>query len=176
MSTITTLLSNILGDYKKAAGLVDSNAAIKNPATNDNIATDGYGEAYVLDLSQAAQEILDSKSSGSVISLSEAQKEKLKDILDKYKDVPSSDDTIASLRADLQKAGLAPEQLATIQQAKDFNPVQVFLQILSGASEGNNDLSPTDSILSGLGSTASGTPLGDLIDKYRSISADNAAI
>ena len=123
MSSITSLLTNLLNDYKKSAG-TDTSALTTDQAAaaTSTTATDStHGSAYVVDLSQAAQDILSSKGSSSVISLTDAQKQKLDAILEKYKDQPINADTLANLSADLQKAGLAPDELATIQEAKDFN-------------------------------------------------------
>lgn len=168
MSTISSLLSNLLQDYQKSVA-TDATAATGSTNTSADTSNSGqYGEAYVLDLSQAAQDILDSRNSNSVISLTDAQKQKLQSILDKYKDEPINSDTLAKLDADLKQAGLSPDELAIIQEAKDFNPVQVLIKILGGLSDSNDSASSTDSVLSGLSSTASGTPLGDLLEKYQS--------
>ncbi|MCE3232697.1 MAG: hypothetical protein K0R98_954 [Rickettsiaceae bacterium] len=158
--TSVSLLTSILQDYQSTV------TASGSPAVNTT--PKGGDAAYLLDLSQAAQSILNSQSANpGIINLTGAQKDKLSSILEKYKDSPISEDTLSSLYADLKQAGLVPEQLAEIQEAIEFSPSEVFLQLL-GSNETNADISPVDGALSGLSSAATGTPIGDLLQQYAS--------
>jgi|GEM_PF-5005159 len=159
------VLANILQDYQ--ASLANSVSGSSGAASTSGsiTSTNVNNEAYILDLSQAAQDILNSQSSSGVsskISLSDTQKQKLDGILAKYKDSPVNSDTLNSLNADLQQAGLAPQELAVIQQAKDFNPLQNFLNALLGASSGSGYSYNSDNVLSGLSLPSSNSPLGQL--------------
>ena len=103
----------------------------------------GYSSSYILDLSKNASDFLNGNATHSSASntdgfiLSKSQKKTLQDILVKYKDEPQTQDTFNKIQDDLKKAGLDPDSLTVKDKAKSFNPIQTFLDILSGKSENN---------------------------------------
>lgn len=101
------------------------------PATTPSLSS-----AYSLDLSPQAQNYLNqSMATGSTngsFVLSQADEQKISDILDKYKDAPFTQDTYNKILADLKEAGLAPDQLAAKDEVKTFNATQTLLDALNG--------------------------------------------
>jgi hypothetical protein len=171
--TSVSLLTSLLQDYQKSASssAVPTDTSSVSSVLQNNSKT-GDTDAAIVDLSEAAQEYLAQQggANAGVISLNDSQKQKLADILAKYKDAPINDDTLSSLYNDLKQAGLTPEALSDIHKALSFNPIEVFLQLLAGDSSGDNDASPTDSALSVLGSSATNSPTGELQDQQLSFS------
>jgi hypothetical protein len=168
--TSISLLNSLLQDYQRSVS--STLPSSPDPISTETQNTSNYSNACIVDISKAAQDILNqqgSKGSGSIINLNDSQKQKLGSILAKYKDAPINNDTLSALDADLQKAGLTPDQLASIQEALSFNPTKVFLQLL-GDSSNNSDSSPTEGALSILGSSATNSPIGELQDQLFSVS------
>jgi hypothetical protein len=170
--TTVDLLSTLLQDYKASVAPIttdDGNSATTATPTTGTSQT--YGPAYLLDISDAAQKILDSQpdTQGSRVHLSDLQKQKIQDILEKYKDAPDNQDTLNSLSADLQQAGVSPEQIAITQQALDFNPVATFIKILFG--DGDNQ-DQTNAL--GLSSSSTGN-IQDQLQQYLAKSDSLAA-
>jgi hypothetical protein len=165
--TSVSLLTTLLNDYKSSLAATqpaNSNSSIASMLDDFSVTEDS---AYSLDLSQAAQDILNNGKAPEevgAINLNNAQKERLNDILAKYKDAPENEDTLSSLYNDLKQAGLDPDQLAATHEALNFNIENVFLKLISSSDDGSKDVPAIENTLSGLGAPASGTPLGDLFD------------
>ena len=105
-------------------------------AANENLS------AYLLDLSPQARDYLNHSAVNAIASgftLSQAQQSSIDTILQKYKDQPYTQDTFNQIQSDLQKAGLSPDQLASQQQVKDFNPTQTLINAMTGNKSNNND-------------------------------------
>jgi hypothetical protein len=150
----SSVLANLLKDYqaaKASASAVTSGASSSVAAA---VPASGGDDAYILDLSQAAQDILSGRSAPGTVSLSELQKQKLDSVLEKYKDAPVNDETLTALNADLQQAGLSPEGLAALEQAKGYNALTSLLNILFG--DGKDAAGSADEVLSGLGTASEG--------------------
>ena len=167
--TSATVLTNLLQDYKASSSQAPLATSVTPSTANASPVTDAasYGDAYVLDLSQAAQDILNSQNTTgtvSIINLTDSQKQKLQSILDKYKDAPINSDALSALNTDLKAAGLMPEELASTKQALDYDPKTAIIKLLGFSDTSSN--SATDSVLSGLSAGASGTPIGDLLQQY----------
>jgi hypothetical protein len=167
--TSTSLLTGLLQDYQSNASPVSAITAASGAVSASSIsatkANDGYGDAYILDLSQAAQDILDNQRTGkvSIVSLSATQTQKLQSILDKYKDAPINSDTLSALNKELEAAGLSPEELAATQEAASFDSKAAIINGLFGTP---SSATATDGGFSGLSSAATGTPIGDLLQQY----------
>lgn len=154
-------LSSILQDYKVTSDKKSSTV----PTTSDVSSYSSRGPAYLLDISQAAQDILNSQGGSnpfSQVSLTDTQKQKIESILAKYQDSPVTDETLQALDADLHAAGVAPDQLASIQKAKDFNPVALFLQILGGNDSNNSSLDISS--IFGASNNGSGLDLSSILN------------
>ncbi len=102
----------------------------------------GSNNSYTLDLSPAAQELLNagsstsstaSSSSGSdTFTLTTAQQNTITAIIEKYKDAPQDQATFDEIQNDLNAAGLSPEQLAAQDQVTSLNPTSMLLDALNG--------------------------------------------
>ncbi|MDX2074781.1 MAG: hypothetical protein SFX19_10550 [Alphaproteobacteria bacterium] len=122
-------------------------ASSKNTAQATGAST-AAGEslsAYLLDLSPEAKDYLNStlvSSTANSFTLSQSQQKQIDAILQKYKDAPYTQETFEQIQADLQQAGLSPDQLAAQQQAKDFNPTQALIDALNGKEKNADELLP----------------------------------
>ncbi len=148
-------------------------------------------DAFSLNLSQSAQDLLDSGSTNSTSSssstasytLTKAQQKQLDAILAKYKDAPFTQDTYNQIQDELQKAGLAPDQLATEDKIKSFNTTQVFIDALNGKDDSSSSSTSSDGSTSSSDSTDSDTKssnyMQQVVSQWKSISttanADNSS-
>lgn len=130
-------------------------AALQQQSDQSSSSSDS---AYQLNLSSDANDYLNSLLSATNQSNSDStnsadsipdnfvltpdQQNQLTAIIEKYKDVPQTQDTFNQIQDDLKKAGLDPDTLAAKEQVKNFNPTNVLLAILSGKS--SSDINPTD--------------------------------
>ncbi len=155
--SILDVINNSLNGYTSSStgGSNASAVASPTPTTSNTTSTtdSSHGPAYLIDISEAAQKILDedrksgvANQFGGKITLTDAQKQKIEDILSKYENDPLTDDVIALIDKDLQAAGVAPDQLAKIQELKEYSPVNSFLQLVG--SDGSSS-SPASLIGSG---------------------------
>jgi len=93
-------------------------------------------------LSAEAQALLDSylqQASGTQsdettesFALTPKQQQQLRDILNRYKDAPFTEETLAKIKENIEDAGLGPEQLAAKELIQTINPTNTLLNILSG--------------------------------------------
>jgi hypothetical protein len=95
--------------------------------------------AYSLDLSPEAQNYLKGSSGSSFASangfqLTNEQKNKIQSILEKYKDAPYTQETYEKIQNDLEKAGVSPQKLALLDNAKNFSTTKVLIAALTGQS------------------------------------------
>ncbi len=132
--------------------------------------------AYLLDLSPEARDYLNNSAVSAVsgFTLSKTQQSAIDAILQKYKDQPYTQDTFNQIQADLQQAGLSPDQLAQQQQVKDFNPTQTLINALSGKESDNSDAL---GLLQNDGSQYDSQKqnfVQGLIDKFKKIAAPEA--
>ncbi|MCD6035173.1 MAG: hypothetical protein K0R63_914 [Rickettsiales bacterium] len=112
------------------------------------------GGLDVLDLSPEAQSYLEgltltsasdeSATTGDNFMLTNAQRQKISEILAKYKDAPFTEDTYHQIQNDLKMAGLAPDQLALQEKVRSFNPTQVLIDALSGKEDTQKISNPLD--------------------------------
>jgi len=127
-----------------AAGAASSSANAKKEAAAAAVAESL--SAYMLDLSPTAQKFLNATTSTSSAPdsfvLSKEQQARLEDIMEKYKDAPYTQETFNQIQADLQKAGMSPDQLAGQEQAKAFNTTLALLDALSGRTSNMNENAP----------------------------------
>lgn len=134
VSTSYNNLNSSNGYYSlPQAGSTSNTGASQSVQPASNLSD--YMDAYTLDLSPEAKSYIDATNLASSVSsfdLNSFQKEKLDEILQKFKDQPYTQDTFNQLQAELQKAGLSPDQLAAQQQAKDFSTTQMLLEALGG--------------------------------------------
>lgn len=152
MSSISSTLS---GFFQLSGQSTTSNSSSSGSGTVTSLAealaqTDSAssgnnsGSSFLLDLSPDAQKYLQNLSSGSGSNasangflLTSAQKQQISDILAKYKDAPYTQATYESIQNDLKAAGLSPQQLSLQDQIRQFNPVSVLVDALSGKSSGS---------------------------------------
>lgn len=161
MSTITNLLntgySSLFGNSSPNVSTDPAADALLNlgSTSNNNDQSGGLGDAFLLDLSPQAQQVLaglngnttpnnDSGSLGSLFGLggfllTSDQQKQLSDILAKYKDAPYTQDTFNLIQGDLDAAGLSPQQLSLQDKLKSFNPVGLLIDALDGKDPNSSD-------------------------------------
>jgi len=128
-------------------GAAKNSSSSNNSTQQANNASNPSLAAYMLDLSPEAKSYMSATASASTgvtsFSLSPQQQEKLDSILQQFKDEPYTQETFNKIQTELQKAGLSPDQLASIQQSKDFSPTQALIDALTG-NFSTNPLNQTD--------------------------------
>ena len=188
MSNINSLTNS---QYYSLTGQQNSTNSLGQTVSTNSIATladilngsaDSSGD--IVDLSPAAQSYLSSLNNSSSVSslsdgestnfiLSNAQRQKINDILQKYKDEPFTQEIFNKIQDDLREAGLAPDQLAQIDQVNSFNPTQVFIDIISGKQ---TDLTDNASATDESEKTKSGNYISQILQQWRGISSTTGAV
>jgi hypothetical protein len=136
--SLSTLLSSGSGGSAALSGT--SLATLLQSLISPGSGSASSANAYQLDLSPQAQQILAGgsagQSSGSGASgsfvLTAAQQAAIKDIIAKFKDAPLDQNTFNQIQNALAAAGLSPQALAAEDQIKSFNPTNVLLEALGG--------------------------------------------
>ncbi len=137
MSTISN--SSLYGGqyYPITPNSLTNGTSVTSPASVPTFASDD--SAYTLSLSPQAQQYLSGLNHDSAISgsnegfaLSNADQQKLQDILQKYKNLPVTQENYNRLQDELKAAGLAPDQLSAKDQVASINTTQLLLDALSG--------------------------------------------
>lgn len=175
MTSINGLLSgNLFSDTTKKTSTnqtTQTNGLLSATQTGTN---SGELSSYMLDLSEAAKAYLAQQSTqsqattsgdGEHFALTEAQQEQIRKIIEQYKNAPLTEETFAQIQDELTAIGLGADQLAAKEQVSAFNPLQSFLDALSGTS---TTLSSED--ISASVSTKRENYLSDIIDYWASIS------
>jgi uncharacterized protein (DUF1778 family) len=142
-----------IGNYFQLANLLSSGSGSgtlgQQPSGNPSLAqildqsnsggSSGGSNAFLLDLSPQAQQLLNGTASSSSASgsssdfiLTDAQQAAIKTIIAKYKDAPLTQDTFNAIQNALAAAGLSPQTLAAEDQVNSFNPTSVLLSALNG--------------------------------------------
>lgn len=114
-----------------------------NALQNSGNASDFSSGSDILDLSPAAQQLLNNISSGSTqntgnnssFTLTQAQQQQVKDIIIKYKDAPMTQDTFNKIQNDLEAAGLGADQLSAKDQVASLNLTSTLLDALNGKND-----------------------------------------
>lgn len=153
MSTIGSASSGYyqLANFGSGTSSATTSASSSGLAALENLlggsTSSGSGSSYLLNLSPAAQQYLNSGSSNSSgnFILSATQQTAINNILLKYKDSPQDQDTFDKIQADLQAAGLSPQTLGMMDQTQSFNPTSVLLSALNGNYTSLNNSSQTSS-------------------------------
>lgn len=155
---ITSRLNGVLQQYQASLSVPAAKANSSNilsDVRNINRPTVNFGSAYVLNLSQAAQEVLAQQSNPTTsglsgpLTLSEGQILKLESVLSNYQTAPLNDETSAALYEDLRAAGLLPSQLATAQEANLYDTGQQLLSLLGAESSDSGLLIGVSGLLGG---------------------------
>ena len=145
MSTINTSISGS-GYYQLSGSTSQSggNGSIKSIAqtlldSTSPVSAGNSSDAYLLDLSPAAQKYLNNSNSapstlfsGGTFSLTKQQQQDITDILAKYKDASYTQDTFNKIQDDLKAAGLDTQRLQLVDQAKSFNSTGLLISYLNG--------------------------------------------
>lgn len=151
MTTITALpgsyyqLSNLQNSGSGGSGNASTGGASSiQPlvdalnAANSGSSQSASNDAYSLNLSSAAQLILNNSAntgannSGNAFVLTQAQKTAISNIIAKYKDAPFTQDTFNQIQNDLEAAGLGADQLSAKDQVNSLNLTSALLNDLNG--------------------------------------------
>jgi hypothetical protein len=188
MSTITNSLASYfsLNNNTSSTSTGTSNApslaselAAVSAGTSGSAST-GSGNSFLLDLSDEAKSYLanignssststgsDTQDSASFV-LSNAQLGKLRDVLEKYKDEPFTQDTFDQIQDDLAANGLGTDQLGAEETVRNINPTQMLLSALNGQTVDLDSLSgkvDTEAL-----KTKSDNFMSKVIDQWKAIS------
>ncbi len=141
-------------------------SATANAASIPTLSSTG---AYMLDLSPEAQQYLSQSSnilSNQSFVLSSAQRKTLEGVLEKYRNVPLTQDNYNKLQDDLRDAGLSSEQLALQERVRSFNPTGIFINILSGKTDNLTDIQNAQSQTT---QTKSAQYMSEIVNAWKSI-------
>lgn len=151
-------MSNIINSSLFSGGYYPLSSTNQSNATNNQDAllqalgaSSGNSSSSVptdfLDLSPEAQKLLaqingsgngsDSVSKNGFI-LTPKQQQQIRDILEKYKDAPFTQETFNQIQNDLKAAGLSPDKLAAVEQIHNFNSTGILLDALNGVDSSAN--------------------------------------
>jgi len=129
------------GYYALPTGAAAKSAAAKATA---EVPQNLLADAYQIDLSPAARSYLSGSNAASSVlgnfdgfTLNQTQKDKIDSIIAKFADAPYTQETFNQIQAELQRAGLSPDQLAVQQQVKDFSTTQMLIEALGGKTVHN---------------------------------------
>lgn len=171
--TINTSYNPLSNGYYSLPPSGAANNTGKSTAANVQATTASPDlSAYLLDLSPEAQNYLNSNISSSELStafaLSQEQQKKIDEIMQKYQNAPYTQETFEQIQADLQLAGLSPDQLAMKEQVKSFNPTQALLEAL-GSKKNVEQVPPANN--SNQYDTQKKNYLQKIIGQFQSIAA-----
>lgn len=123
--------------YPITTNSLTNGSSATSPASVPTFASDN--SAYTLSLSPQAQQYLSGLNNDSTVSnsnegfaLSSADQQKLETILQKYKNLPVTQENYNKLQDELKAAGLAPDQLSAKDQVASINTTQLLLDALNG--------------------------------------------
>ncbi|HEU5046793.1 MAG TPA: hypothetical protein VFT64_03025 [Rickettsiales bacterium] len=145
--------SSLTANNKSSGGPSSVTQSLINALQGLGSSTDSSGSSDILDLSPAAQALLNNTSSGntqspgssSSFSLTQAQQVQINEIIAKYKDAPMTQETFNKIQNDLEAAGLGADQLSAKDQVSSLNLTSTLLDALNGK---NDPLSSTSDKLS----------------------------
>ncbi len=114
--------------------LVDALQSVDNSQQQNS-----SNDAYSLNLSSAAQQLLNgqpaSSSAGNTefaFNLTSQQQTEINAIIEKYKGQPLTQATFNEIQNDLEKVGLGADQLSAKDQMTSFNPTSTLIDALNG--------------------------------------------
>lgn len=182
-------ITNILEQYQsalsaraeKSAGLSaleSARAAVRS--------TVDFDAAYVLDLSNAAQQVLAQRNNNNTfgisgpLSLTEGQVRRLEAVLSAYQNAPVNEETSAAIYVDLKAAGLLPSQIASSYETRSYNTDTIALDLL-GSESRNNPLDERTTFSTLLGDRSiltknSSQQLADTLLRYGEINPENRSV
>jgi hypothetical protein len=189
MSSITNINNSgyyQMSDLSAGAGGGTTQTTLADPllqalSSEETQGTSSSSDAYLLDLSSAAQDLLNGTgSTDSTSSTSDAldpsssqsfvlttqQQQTITNILEKYKDAPYTQATFDEIQNDLQAAGLDPTTLSREDEAQSFNPTQLFIDDLNG------DYSDADAMTNPDESTKSSNYMQQILSQWQEISGN----
>lgn len=181
MSSITTgnngyyQLSNLStgsGGNPQSAVATNSTSSLLQ-ALSGGTAPSSNSNAYLLDLSPAAQQYLNGSggsspslsNSATNFTLSAKDKQAITDILTKYKDAPQTQATFNSIQNDLNAAGLGAGQMSQKDKIGNFNATQLLIDALNG-----KDSTVPPGADSSAEQTKSGNYMQQIIKQWQAIS------
>jgi hypothetical protein len=181
MASVGSLLNSgyySLSDLSSGAsgsGVTSANTTLSLAAVlaSQDAAQNSTGSAYLLNLSPAAQQLLNNSStfsgapSSGNFTLSTAQQAQITSIIAKYKDAPYTQATFDQIQSDLQAAGLGTQDLAVKDQVTSFDPTGVLLNALSGNT---TDLTTQNNTSSANEQTKAGNYIQSILGQWQSVS------
>lgn len=144
MTSIANLLTS--SNYQNSSQKTEANEEVKKTTsvTSKDSASTGLGGAYNLDLSPEAQAYLKSLEAKKELpkpqdadygfSLTEADRIKLAEIVEKYKDMDYTQENFDKLQAELKANRLDSLNLAAKDMLRSFNATTTLMDALNGTA------------------------------------------